>query len=149
MVACVLDDGSGRQRWFLVPIPESNLYNIRVADGTANGRIWLSVTCAGDHADLWTKDDGSGRQRWSIHSNPAIPNGYNIRVHNGASMVRTFCLLVTVDVLCPVVDAQHAQVRTAEGLFSAPPKPATRSTSGRRTTAAAARSGESSLLGTQ
>merc|ERR1712137_1198542 len=81
------DDGSGRQRWYLVPIPESNLYNIRVAGGTANGRIWLSVTCAGDHADLWTKDD-SGRQRWSIHSNPAIPNGYNTRVHNGTDSGR-------------------------------------------------------------
>jgi len=64
------DDGSGRQRWVLEPVPSSdvpNYYTIRAFGGMdGGGRVYLSCVEDGTKVDLWFEDDGSGRQRWQV-----------------------------------------------------------------------------------
>jgi hypothetical protein len=63
------DDGSGRQRWEIFPVqnsPTPDTYIIKVCEGVATDRRYLSCTADGGKVDLYSKDDGSGRQRWQI-----------------------------------------------------------------------------------
>ncbi len=55
------DDGSGRQRWQLIPVLKQGIPNdfqIKVAGGT-NNRQFLSCTPNELTVDLWDNDDGS------------------------------------------------------------------------------------------
>lgn len=64
-----VDDGSGRQRWEIFPIdnsPTPDTYMIKVCEGVASDRRYLSCTPDGKKVDLFPGDDGSGRQRWQI-----------------------------------------------------------------------------------
>jgi hypothetical protein len=56
------DDGSGRQRWRLVPRGDGT-YTLEISGG-AGERKYLSASSDGSRVDLWTSDDDSGRQRW-------------------------------------------------------------------------------------
>lgn len=63
------DDGSGRQRWALIPV-DSVSVGIEIpsyyllAPQSRQG-LYLSCTADGTRVDLWD-DDGSGRQRWQM-----------------------------------------------------------------------------------
>lgn len=63
------DDGSGRQRWALIPVDSVSVgleipsYYL-LAPQSRQG-LYLSCTEDGTRVDLWN-DDGSGRQRWQL-----------------------------------------------------------------------------------
>ena len=61
----LMDDGSGRQQWQLVPTNVSNTFQMLVG-GRAGCNQYLSTTvCSGGPTiDLYNQDDGSGRQQW-------------------------------------------------------------------------------------
>lgn len=87
------DDGSGRQRWYIVPVtgfPE--VYNIKVQGGTDPGKTFLSCTADGEKVDLFSHDDGSGRQRWrfvAVSGSP-ICSYHNILVVGGVNNGRIY-----------------------------------------------------------
>lgn len=60
------DDGSGRQQWSFVPVPNTSAYNILIGGGVSTDRKYLSCTSDGTKVDLYNQDDGSGRQRWVL-----------------------------------------------------------------------------------
>lgn len=66
------DDGSGRQRWEIQPVPNKpNTYTIRIAGGRAGlfssllcNNYLSTASCGSNLVDLYSNDDGSGRQQW-------------------------------------------------------------------------------------
>lgn len=78
------DDGSGRQRWALVPVQgKKDTYNIRVLEGKPDNKTYLSCGETGRSVHMYIKDDGSGRQRWVVKPVGSAPNTYSIRVAGG------------------------------------------------------------------
>jgi len=59
------DDGSGRQRFFLVE-QSNGSFHIEVAGGTYPDKKVLSCTSDGETVDLYARDDDSGRQQWFL-----------------------------------------------------------------------------------
>lgn len=84
------DDGSGRQRWILLPTYAGDgSYIFLVAGGisSVSGSL-LSVNQQGSVFDLYYFDDASGRQRWILHPLEDKNSGeggrpYAIQVANG------------------------------------------------------------------
>lgn len=83
------DDGTGHQRWKILPSADPKYYNIVVFGGITNDRKYLSTPEDGSIVDLYTQDDGSGRQRWSIVPG-ADGTNYNILIAGGVNSGRTF-----------------------------------------------------------
>jgi hypothetical protein len=86
------DDGSGRQKWSIVPVQGfSEIFNIVVDGGVSTNKRYLSCTADGSRVDLYPKDDGSGRQRWSfVKLDSNIPAYYNIKIVGGVETGRLF-----------------------------------------------------------
>ena len=75
------DDGSGRQRWKLVPVDSvasvleiPSYYLIESVLKSGQSGDCLSCTEDGTRVDLWF-DDGSGRQRWQVQGPGFDPDG--------------------------------------------------------------------------
>ncbi|CAK0805242.1 unnamed protein product, partial [Prorocentrum cordatum] len=66
--------------------------NIRVVDGVAGDRVYLSTNESGTHADCWSCDDESMRQRWTLTKGGTGSSGtwYTIRVVGGVSGERSY-----------------------------------------------------------
>ncbi|WP_211227897.1 hypothetical protein [Spirochaeta cellobiosiphila] len=88
-----VDDGSGRQRWGIEPIPgKANVYHICVEKGVNNDRRYLSTTIDGSKVDLYGVDDGSGRQQWVITPVTSCPTPFtcNIAIYAGVNGGRKY-----------------------------------------------------------
>lgn len=72
------DDGSGRQRWALVPVDSVasglEIPSYYLLESVLRTGLCLSCTEDGTRVDLWD-DDGSGRQRWQIQGPGFDPDG--------------------------------------------------------------------------
>jgi len=73
------DDGSGKQRWIVVPHYGGHGFLIMVAGGVSGKRKYLSTTRSGNKVDLWIRDDGSGRQVWKLHGSQ-MPTSFGSKV---------------------------------------------------------------------
>lgn len=78
-----IEDGSGKQQWYVELSSDRYSYNIIVKSGITNARKYLSTTPDGTKVDLWDSDDGSGRQRWII-------SGNNITIKEGVTGNRRY-----------------------------------------------------------
>lgn len=100
------EDGSGRQKWVLVPvIPHApNTYTVTVSGGRGNGWGVLSVTQDGS-VDLFAKDDGSGRQRWYFENLDG--RNFRISIAGGRGLANPSKNVLTLD-------ASSGEIRLAE-----------------------------------
>lgn len=79
------DDGSGRQKWIIIPVTgHDGVFNIKVFGGNHTDKVFLSSNDDGSVVDLWNVDDASGRQRWQLLPvSSKIPQYFNIKVLTG------------------------------------------------------------------
>jgi hypothetical protein len=78
------DDGSGRHRWVLRPVDDSEgEYNLLAygADGCGGACRFLSAFESGRGVNMWPEDDASGRQRWVFRQ--AGDSRYQVRLAGG------------------------------------------------------------------